>query len=245
MTAAERYFELLVEHLAQVRSSQAAALARAAEAIADRLAAGGTLWTVGCGHSALLAQEVYYRAGGLMLVNFLPLPGTLLHERPAPMTSRLEKLPGLAERVLQESPVKPGDAMIVISTSGRNAAPVEAALVARERGVLVVGVTSGAYAGAPSGHPSGKSLAEAADLVLDTLVPVGDAALELPGLAERTGPLSGAVGAALMQALMVQVLESLLARGITPPVFESGNVPGGPEHNQRLFAQYADRLHYL
>ena len=245
MGAIAQYFQALQEHLARVQEAQQVALGQAAESIAEAIAQGGAVWTTGSGHSALLAQEVFYRAGGLMLVNFLPIPGTLLHQRPAPLTSQLEKLPGLAERVLRGSAAKAGDVIIVISTSGRNAVPVEAALVAREMGLTVIALTSSCYQGAPSRHPSRQTLAQAAHLVVDTMVPVGDAALTLPGLAVPIAPLSGVVGAALLQALLAGAVECLLARGVEPPVFISGNVPGGPEHNQRLLAQYADRLHYL
>lgn len=245
MSAGDDYFAVAQAHLEKVRASQGPALDRAAEAIAGAVAGGGTLWTTGCGHSALLAQEVFYRAGGFLLVNFLPIPGTLLHERPVPMTSKLEKLPGLGAVAVNESPLSAGDAIIVISTSGLNAVPVDVALAAKAKGAVVIALTSSAYAGEASRHPSGKTLAQAADVVIDTLVPKGDAALQVAGVPTTTGPLSGAVGTVLMQALIAGVLERLAARGMEPPVFRTGNLPGGPEHNERLLGEYADRVHYL
>jgi len=245
MGAIDEYLDLARAHLARVQESQREPLERGARAIAHAIVAGGTVWATGSGHSALLAQEVFYRAGGLILVNFLPIPGTLLDQRPAPMTSKLEKLPGLAAVVVQESPAKAGDVMIVISTSGRNAGPVDAALAAKEKGLAVIALTSSAYAGDPSRHPSGKTLAQAADLVIDTEVPRGDAGLTVPGVPSPTGPLSGVVGAALMQALMAGTMEELARQGVAPPVFLSGNLPGGPEHNARLLGEYGERLHYL
>jgi uncharacterized phosphosugar-binding protein len=162
------------------------------------------------------------------------------------MTSQMERLSGYAQVLAGAQPMKPGDVIIVISTSGRNAVPIEMAMAARDRGLKVIALASLAYSRSqPSRHPSGKRLADVADLILDNGSPPGDALLELPGLPEKIGPSSGAVGAAILHAVIVQAVANLLERGIEPPVFLSGNLPDGDEHNQRLMRQYADRIHYL
>lgn len=243
---ADRYLDSLIAKLTEVRDTQRDAIAAAARAIADAIASGGTVWTFGCGHSGLLAREIYYRAGGLMLVNAISAPGQSLEVHPVPMTSQMERLSGYAQVLAGAQPMKPGDVIIVISTSGRNAVPIEMAMAARDRGLKVIALTSLAYSRSqPSRHPSGKRLADVADLILDNGSPPGDALLELPGLPEKIGPSSGAVGAAILHAVIVQAVANLLERGIEPPVFLSGNLPDGDEHNQRLMRQYADRIHYL
>jgi len=46
-------------------------------------------------------------------------------------------------------------------------------------------------------------------------------------------------------AVIAAVIEGLVARGITPPVFLAANVDGGAEWNKRLLAENADRIFYL
>jgi uncharacterized phosphosugar-binding protein len=38
---------------------------------------------------------------------------------------------------------------------------------------------------------------------------------------------------------------NLLAKGETPPVFVSANLPGGDEHNEAVLARYRERIKYL
>jgi uncharacterized phosphosugar-binding protein len=243
---ASDYLAALSAKLDQLRQSQSDNIARAAALVADSLAAGGLLYTFGCGHSAALAQEIYYRAGGLLLVEAIFGEDLLLHRRPVGVTTACERLPGYATLLLEGSGARKGDVILVISTSGRNITPVEMALAARQRGLPVIALTSGRYARAlPSRHPSGKCLPDVADVVLDNQADPGDASLELPGLAEKVGPVSTALGAALLQALVVQVIANLLERGLEPPVFLSSNLAGGDEHNRRLIARHRDRLRFL
>lgn len=242
----EKYLKTVEQRIARARETQKEAIIAAGQAIADTVASGGTVFAFGCGHSALLTQEIMYRAGGFMLVNPVFAPGTLLHERPVTITSQMERLCGLAEPVAEASGMKQGDVLLLISTSGRNPLPVEMGLAAKKRGVKVIAVVSTAYSAAvPSRHPSGKKVADIADIVLDNQADAGDAVLQVEGLPEKIGPVSGAVGAAIMHAVIVQAVGALLERGVEPPVFLSGNLPGGDEHNQRLLARYRDRIRYM
>jgi uncharacterized phosphosugar-binding protein len=148
--------------------------------------------------------------------------------------------------ILDNSPAKAGDVLILVSVSGRNAVPVELAAAARERGLRVVGVTSREYSGAvTSRHPSGKMMHDYADVVLDNKAPKGDAILEDKGVPQKFTPVSGVTSTALLQALMAATIQELLARGITPPVFLAANVDGGGDYNARMIEKYRDRIFYL
>lgn len=243
---AVRYLNAVVALLERVRDEETPRIGEAAEAVAAALADGRRLFAFGCSHSSLVVQDIVYRAGGLMLVNPLYGPGVAaVDTRPATLGTALERLPGYATALLDNAPVRSGDVLIVVSVSGRNAVPVEMAAVARERGLTVVGVTSRAYDGLPSRHPSGRKLADLAHFVLDTKVDEGDAVLAADGVPQRICAASGVTGAALLHALVAAVVERLLARGLTPPVFRSANVDGGMEWNARLLAENADRIFYL
>jgi uncharacterized phosphosugar-binding protein len=76
-----------------------------------------------------------------------------------------------------------------------------------------------------------------ADVVIDNRRPAGDAALALAS-GERVGPLTIAVGAAVVAAVCARVAELLLEQGRRPPALASQNLDGRPtaEHNAELLA---------
>ncbi|WTW96710.1 SIS domain-containing protein [Streptomycetaceae bacterium NBC_01309] len=241
-----RYLDAAIALLERLRDKELPAVDDAAERIALSLAAGGRLFVFGGGHSALNAYDVVYRAGGLILANPLIAPGNDLSVRPITTSSAVEKLPELAAPVLDGAGIRTGDVLIVLSLSGRNGLPVEMARQGRERGALVVGVTSVAASKAePARHPSGTRLLDNCDVVLDAGVPAGDAALDVEGVPQRVGPTSGVVCSAVMQTLMVTVIGRMVALGVEPPIFMSANIEGGAAWNDRLLAENADRIFYL
>lgn len=243
---AERYLDAAIGLLRRVRDEETPAITAAGELIADAVAAGGRLFAFGAGHSSLAAQDVVYRAGGLALMNLLAVPGAVgVDVRPATLGSALERVDGLAAAVLDSSPVRPGDVLVIISLSGRNALPVEMAMNARALGLKVIGVTSVAYATeTKSRHVSGTFLKDHCDLVLDSRIAVGDAELTVESVDAPFGPASTMVASALMQAMTATAVAALGDRGIQPPLLRSGNVDGGHDWNGRVFAEYADRIFY-
>lgn len=231
--------------IASLAARQQGVLEAVAQAMSDAIVGHHSVFAFGCSHSGLLVQEICYRAGGLMLVNPLFGPGMNLATDPPLLTSDMERLPGLADRILDNSALGAGDLLIVVSSSGRNAVPVEMAEGARRRGASVVAVTALAYTQAvASAAPSGRRLFEVADWVLDNGAPLGDAVLEIPGLDAPMGPVSTITGAFLLQALMAMVAEQLVARGADVPVFRSGNIDGARAQNEAVFQRYASQIHY-
>lgn len=246
-TLTTTYVDSVVALLQRVRDEETPAVERAAEVIADAIAAGRNLFAFGASHSSLPVQDVVYRAGGLMLVNPIFGPGiAALDTRPTTLGSAMEQMPGYARAILDNSPLAAGDVLIVVSVSGRNAVPIEMAELAQQRGVTVIGVTSHAYTDAvTSRHASGKKMKDFADIVLDNKVDVGDAVLELEGVPQRFTPASGVTTTALLHMISAAVIEALVARGITPPVFLAANVDGGAEWNRELLTANAEHIFYL
>ncbi|MET8825939.1 SIS domain-containing protein [Streptomyces sp. NPDC004610] len=243
---ADQYFDAAIDLLRRVRDEDAEAVTAAGTLIADTVAEGGRLFAFGAGHSSLAAQDIVYRAGGLALMNLLTVPGVVgVDVMPATLGSALERVDGLAAAVLDSSPLRSGDVLIIISLSGRNALPVEMATNARALGVRVIGVTSVAYAGETSSrHVSGTYLKDHCDIVLDSKIPVGDAELTLESVPAPFAPASTVVTSALLQAVMATAAGSLADRGIEPPMLRSGNVDGGHEWNGRVMREYGDRIFY-
>lgn len=245
-TPAGRFLDAAIGLLERIRDEEAESVADAGTLLADTVADGGRLFAFGAGHSSLAAQDLVYRAGGLALMNLLTVPGVVgVDVMPATLGSALERVDGLASVVLESSPLRAGDALVIISLSGRNALPVEMAMKARELGVRVIGVTSVAYATQTSSrHSSGTFLKDHCDLVLDSGIGVGDAELTHERVPAPFAPASTVVTTALLQAVMATAASVLAERGIDPPLLRSGNVDGGHEWNARVFEEYADRIFY-
>ncbi|KOG36917.1 SIS domain-containing protein [Streptomyces resistomycificus] len=243
---AGQFLDAAIGLLQRVRDEEAGNIEAAGVLLADTVANGGRLFAFGAGHSSLPAQDVVYRAGGLALMNLLAVPGAVgVDVMPATLGSALERVDGLASAVLDSSPLRAGDALVIISLSGRNALPVEMASHARALGVKVIGVTSVAYATeTTSRHVSGTYLKDHCDLVLDSKIAVGDAELTLDTVPAPFAPASTVVTAALLQAVMATTASTLADRGIEPPLLRSGNVDGGHEWNGRVFEEYAERIFY-
>ncbi|SPF04234.1 SIS domain-containing protein [Streptomyces sp. MA5143a] len=245
--AARRFLDAAIGLVERVRDEEADSVAAAGKLVADTVVDGGRLFAFGAGHSSLAAQDLVYRAGGLALMNLLAVPGAVgVDVLPATLGSALERVDGLATAVLDSSPLRAGDLLIVISLSGRNALPVEMARHARELGVKIVGVTSVAYATATtSRHSSGTFLKDHCDLVLDSKIGVGDAELTHDAVPAPFAPASTVVTSALLQAVMATAAADLADRGVQPPLLRSGNVDGGLDWNDHIFREYGDRIFYL
>lgn len=218
-----------------------AAIASAADLLARCIGDDGIVHVFGSGHSAMLAQEVFHRAGGLVPFNaMLDINLTIFGTAHA---TRLERMEGYAPAVLTNHDVRPGDVVIVISTSGVNPVPIELAETVKQVGARVVAITSAeAYRDTRSRHSSGRKLADVADVVLDTRVPEGDAVVPVGNAGVRVGATSTVLGATLLNLLVVETSRLLDAMGVPVPAFVSQNVPGGDEHNALLIERYGRRL---
>ncbi|MEU5795881.1 SIS domain-containing protein [Streptomyces sp. NPDC047813] len=245
-TPADLFLDAATTLLRRLKEEEAEAIEAAGTLLADTVVSGGRLFAFGAGHSSLAAQDVVYRAGGLALMNLLTVPGVVgVDVTPATLGSALERVDGLASAVLDTSPLRSGDALVIISLSGRNALPVEMAQRARALGITVIGVTSVAYAAqTTSRHSSGTFLKDHCDLVLDSKIAVGDAELTLDTIPAPFAPASTVVTTALMQAVLATTAATLADRGVEPPLLRSGNVDGGHDWNNRVMDEYGDRIFY-
>ena len=240
------YISCVTETIARAWESQQPQFNAAKDLIAKAIEAKKNVFVFGCSHAGILAEEVYYRTGGLAVVNPIFFPGFMLNTRPITMTSSLERVPGLGKIILGQNHVGEGDVLLLHSVSGRNTVPVEMAIEAKAMGVHTICITNLEYSGVvTSRHPSGKRLFEVCDIVIDNCGEVGDAAIKLDGLPEKIGPTSTTVGTALLNAIVIEAVEQMIADGIVPPVFMSANIDGGDAHNARIFEEYKDNIFYM
>ena len=220
---------------------------KAADLLYDVIKAGGRIFVFGCGHSVMLAEEVFYRAGGLALWNPIHAPGLTMDVRPMTYSTSLERLEGYGLEIVKREGLREGDALILVSTAGRNAVPVEVAMAAKNQNVKVIALTALPYSqGVDSRHSSGKKVYELADLILDNHAPLGDAVGPLPGKDYKFGGSSMITGSYILHAIEGEIAERMIADGKEPPIFLSANLPGtrSDQHNERIFNEYADRIMY-
>jgi len=228
--------------LEQVVDNERPAIEQAGQLLANTLGLGGLIHTFGTGHSHLLAEEIYSRAGGLLPINVIESAPLMLHED-AVASGDWERQSGLAAILLEHAAVDPRrDALIIISNSGRNAVPVEAAEWARSHKVPLIALTSIAHSQSqPSLAASGKRLFELADVVLDNFGQPGDAAVEIQADL-WAGATSTVVGAFVLQCVVLSCVEECLKRGVQAFLLRSGNIAGAHAANARLVAAYPGRL---
>lgn len=236
--AGRRYLRNAAALVERVEHAQWDRIAQAAELVAEAMAAGHTLHAFGSGHSHMIAEELFYRAGGLVRIRPIFFEGLMLHGS-APLSTKLERIPGLACALLEEHGVTPNDVLLIASNSGSNAVITEMATEARRRELRTIAITSFEHAtsnAAREGH--GPRLHELVDVAIDNGGVVGDASIEIEGLPTRVAPTSTVVGAAIANSLVAEASERLIAMGLTPDVFTSANVAGGDdlnaEHLQRV-----------
>lgn len=243
---AQKYLDKIQKMLNWVQENQYEKIIEVSEILTEAIIDKKTIWAFGCSHSSMLTAEIFYRAGGLMVFNGIFPPGLWLKEIPPTKTSKIENLPGYAEIVFEEHNIDSDDILLIFSTSGRNNVPVEMALKARENNVKTIAVTSLDYSqNVASRHKSGKNLYEIADLVLDNGVPKGDATIKFEEMEQKVGPGSTITGAAILNAISCQIVENLLEKGITPPVYKSGNLDGAREFNEKLLKEYEEVIKYM
>jgi len=239
------YVSSVVEKITQSIETQEETLQEVSYLLANRVENEGILHVLGSGHSHMIAEEIFYRAGGPLFVNPILEPGLMLHNGPIKST-RIERLPGYANAVLKDIEFNENDAFLIISNSGRNVLPIETALFARDRNLLTLSITSLAHSkSVESRHSSGKRLFEITDYVLDNYGEVGDASIHMKNPSISYGPTSSAVGIVLVQTLISMVIESLVEKGIQPPLLQSANLDHTDSKNEKVVQKYIDRIPLL
>ncbi len=232
----EQYLAQANALLARAWTVNMSVIAQLAPILGASVARGEVIHTFGSGHSEIIAREIVGRAGGLVCI-------TSIND---PTAGFIENLVGygtkLVERYDRQFELRAGEAVIVISNSGKNAAPIEVALHAKKKGCVVIALTSLSMSTtATTVHPGGKNLHAIADFTLDNGGVPGDTILQLtPEIA--TGPTSTFIGASLLNWLVLATMEWLKQNGHALPVLRSQNLPGAIEHNRAVGAPYRHRL---
>jgi uncharacterized phosphosugar-binding protein len=236
--------------LQRIVDTQREAIGAAGRRCAEAIAQDRYLYVIGPGgHSSIAPQEMFWRAGGLATVYPILDPGFLLSHG-AWRSMLVERTPGYVIPILKYHGVGQGDVLIICNAYGINAATIDAAQEGKRLGATVIGVTSTEFAANvpgdhPSRHPSRQNLHEIADIFLNTWMPYGDAVVEIPGCPQKVAPTSSLGTAFVLHCLTAATVEELVRRGVAPPVWRSGNLPGGDEANQQYLDKHLGRIKFL
>ncbi|MBO0413518.1 SIS domain-containing protein [Enterococcus hulanensis] len=241
-----QYFDRIQEILKEVEVNEADAINQTIELLTDANLNGKGIYIFGASHAGILAEELYYRAGGMMTVNAIFGRELMLDQSPITVTSKMERLEGYGTTLASTIPFKKDDVLILHSVSGRNPVTIDLALSAKEKGVKIVALTNVNYSKqVTSRHSSGKRLFELADIILDNHGDTGDACCSIEGIEQKVGPSSTVVGATILNTIIVEVTRKLIEHGVEyPPIFYSANLDGGDQLNQELFKKYENVIHY-
>ncbi len=249
-TPANRWISEAKDLLDQIATTQMSSILQVAEWCAAAIASGGLVHLFGSGHSRIPLEEMFPRYGSFSGFHPIAELSMTFHTEVVGTNGQrqamyIERVPGLAEVLLSNYRFGPEDVMIVFSSSGRSAVPIEMATGAKDRGMRVVAVTSVAESMAtPPSHPAGRLL-DNADIVIDIGTPPGDALVSLDGLDTPVGPGSTISNVAVVNAIKVEVASLLIARGVKPAVLTSASLVGADRSSQLFDDAYADYSHRL
>jgi uncharacterized phosphosugar-binding protein len=253
-SAALQFYAAANEAIQRVTQGEMERIVTTSRTCADRVASGGLIFLFGSGHSRMMVEEMTPRQG--CFVGFYPLVELAISNYSAIIgpnglraALHLERFEGYAEQILSSFHFGPNDAFIVISTSGIRPLVVEMALGAKSRNLPVIAIVSRRHCeSVQPAHSSGKKLIDVADVVIDNHTPVGDCAVELPGLDSRTGPLSTITGALIINMIRCETARMLVESGYKPvmlPSHQFAQSDSAEDQLENFYEAYRKSLRHL
>jgi uncharacterized phosphosugar-binding protein len=249
MTEFGRLFSSTVSGLLKAIDGEYEAINQAAALMSRAIMNDELIHVIGTGgHSNIGTYELFMRAGGLVPVNGILDPGTLV-SMGALRSTRIERTPGYAAAVLDSFDVK-GGVLVIINAYGINALTIDTALEGRKRGIPTIGVTSPEFGDRvatdhPARHPSGQNLYQIVDVFVNCHMPYGDAVIEFKGMPQKVAPVSTLVLSYTLNLMVIETVRLLLEKGLEPPVWTSANLPGGDQMNKKHIQKYKGRIRLM
>jgi uncharacterized phosphosugar-binding protein len=250
MGAIEDYHQSVSQLFKKILDSEQERILKGASLLADAMTKDRLIYILGTGgHSMMGAEEMFWRAGGLVPI-YPILDAGLSVINGALRSNIVERMPGYIGPILKYHGLSQGDLLIICNAYGINSATIDAVLECRKLGVTSLAITStdfckGIPAGHPSRHPSRQNLFEVADHYINCWMPYGDAVVSISPLEQKVCPTSSMVNLFTLNCLVGATVEELIRRGVEPPVWTSANLPGGDEANRKHFEKYGKRVRFL
>ncbi|EEH96835.1 MULTISPECIES: SIS domain-containing protein [Clostridium] len=241
-----KYIDKIKDLIDVIEKEEKENMEKATEIIVKAILNKKAIFSFGASHAGILTEELYYRAGGLVVINPIFARNLMLDTSPITMTSEMERLEGYGTTVANKTNISEGDVVIVHSVSGRNPVSIEMAIESKKKGATVICITNLSYSkDVSSRHSSGKNLYQVSDIVIDNHGEKGDACVEISGLNQKVSPTSTVAAVTIMNSIIAEATELLVKNGMDkPPIFYSANIDGGDELNKKIFEEYRDVIHY-
>ena len=239
------YINNIKQVIEQIEEKCSESIELSAQLFSTALINGKKIFLFGTGHSHMLSEELFYRAGGLLNIQPILVDELMLHIS-ASNSTIAEREEGLAEKIYEQYKISKDDVIVIISNSGRNGVVVDMALLCKKNGINVIALTSLTHSLAGSSrHKSGKRLCEIADIVLDNCGCLGDACVEIDGVEGKICATSTVTGALILNATVARAVELCTEKGFYPEHFISANADGGDEVNNKLIEKYKKEIMHL
>lgn len=239
------YFKNIKEIIEQIEKDCSKNIEASASLFAKAIMENRRIFLFGTGHSHMLAEELFYRAGGLLNIQPVLIEKLMLHID-ASGSTLAEREEGLAQQIFDDYKMCCDDVIVIISNSGRNGVVVDMALLCKEKGLSVIALTSLNHSNAGlSRHNSGKRLWELAHVVLDNCGCHGDACISIDNLDGKICATSTVTGALILNSIVARAVELCADKGFFPDHFCSANVDGGDEINDKLIEKYKKEIKHL
>ena len=244
------YYKSIIENLELVNSTQSENIANAGKLMADAIEQDRLISVYGGGgHTTLPVGEMFFRAGGLSCINPIMETGLSVFNQ-ALKYLELERTVNYGSAIVKYYNLQKDDVLIIFHNIGINPATIDAAMEAKKRGVKIIAVSSSYWQEEiPEDHfirhPNKTNLFDYADVCINDFNPVGDAVVTVPGLDTPIAPASNIVDFYIAHLLEIETVHQCIQRGITPPVWNSANAPGGDEKNAKYLEKYSPRVKML
>lgn len=237
------YQQIVTKLIDDIETKELDNIKKASKIMYDAFEKGLLVHVFATGHSHMFAEELFYRAGGLVQIDPILIPSLMQHEGAVSSTKR-ERETGTAKKIYDNLDLKEKEPFIIVSNSGINNVPVEFAALVKENNHPLIVVTSMEMTNnVKPRNTLNKKLYELADIVIDNHAPIGDGVIEKEY--GRIGAVSSILGSYIAQRLVLEVINYYEANKKTPPIYLSANLPGGDEHNEKLFKKYQKRIKSL
>lgn len=238
MRKTQQYLQNIQKLINRVAYTQMDSIDHAGEIVAETIMNEGFVYVFGTGHSHMMAEELFYRAGGLARIYPILEDALMLHNG-AIKSTEMERLSGYAELILERYECGDKDCLIIASNSGRNAVNIEMVKAAHKKGMKVIGLTNLEHSKAlESRHPSGLKLYQICDVVLDNQGCLGDASIYIPQMDRNIAATSTSLGAMLLHLVVISAVEIMLENRFIPEVFSSSNLDEGDVINDEILGKY-------
>lgn len=240
-----KYMQNIKNIINEIELNEKINMENAVKILVNAIENKNSIFCFGASHAGILTEELFYRAGGLMVINPIFAESLMLNIEPITHTSQMERLDGYGKVLINKYNIKEDDIVIIHSVSGRNPVSIDVAVEAKRRKAKVIVITNLKYSkNVKSRHKLGKNLYHYSDILIDNHGDIGDACVKIENIEQKVGASSTITASFIMNSIIVEVVQELVNKNMIAPVFYSANIDGGDELNREVFNHYKEIIHY-